>query len=417
MTKGKLTALLLFLQLISLDDDRAHAQLSSAAKQPVNRRLDKFRGLSGPDQVHMFFKEAFSKGWFWKQFTALPYDLRFEEEILVSSADPTINAPLTAEAMSGDNRPQASYAVYLICLRARFVPRSEFLIRGVVATYPWSEPEKTKGLISPFSPNWDRVGTEAKEAVMEALKSPNMARRAIAKLYSGELGKELGSVPTSELADRWRAAAAKLPHPTLYQSDASETASVIGRALVYRGLDAAVAVSSMLAKENEPWAVEDEIGTIAGIDSSTVRLRASPQGRDAIATIERIFATRKKWFIQENDHYREEYRQTLEDRFLKDEFDCNLNSALQMTALAFDQFYSEHMTYPSPYGGSTRFCNRELMTKLISYLTETDPTFPSWEFPTGSYYDVLHPRFAAKMARYHEVWIRMNSPRALPAVP
>jgi len=49
----------------------------------------------------------------------------------------------------------------------------------------------------------------------------------------------------------------------------------------------------------------------------------------------------------------------------------------------------------------------------MTYLTNVDPSFPSWEFAsTLSEEDMFHPRFAAKMARYHAIWVQMNAPNA-----
>ena len=50
------------------------------------------------------------------------------------------------------------------------------------------------------------------------------------------------------------------------------------------------------------------------------------------------------------------------------------------------------------------------MQGFLSRLTDVDPTFPAWEFPsTGTQDDMLHPAFESKIRRYHEMWIKMKT--------
>jgi len=75
---------------------------------------------------------------------------------------------------------------------------------------------------------------------------------------------------------------------------------------------------------------------------------------------------------------------------------------LTLIGRAFDEYFGEHT------GGIAI----PLRRPFIAYLTEIDPTFPSWEFPsTTGDSDVLHPRFKEKIARYHVVFVAFMQDR------
>jgi hypothetical protein len=96
----------------------------------------------------------------------------------------------------------------------------------------------------------------------------------------------------------------------------------------------------------------------------------------------------------------------LEDQFLRDKFECALGSWSTLIAVALDEKYDDHLSVPFEMG--YRKCGPR-MEQFLSRLTDLDPTFPSWEFPsTASQDDMLHPRFWAKIQRYQEAFVKMN---------
>ena len=86
--------------------------------------LEKFKALDGRTQVARVFKALFDSD----------VRLSFEAKVLVTSADPAINDALASEAYKKDV-DRTRYAIRLICLRARFIPQSEFPISQINASY------------------------------------------------------------------------------------------------------------------------------------------------------------------------------------------------------------------------------------------------------------------------------------------
>jgi hypothetical protein len=78
-------------------------------------------------------------------------------------------------------------------------------------------------------------------------------------------------------------------------------------------------------------------------------------------------------------------------------------------ATALKQMYG----VPLALDNSEAFLSRTLpeLRRFVSFLTEVDPYFPSWEFTfVGDMSDtMLHPRFKVKMARYYEQWKRFKA--------
>ena len=235
---------------------------SAGAENPdhLDQQLQKFKSLTGPQEVAVLFNERFHGRslLFWKRssevwLTEADARFSFEQDFLISSADPGINHALVTE-IRGNDVERSRYAVFLLCLRARFVPHSEFLIKQVNGNFP--SDEQRNGLISPFPPDLNKLDNEARQALSEALGSPNAKLRSSAKLYTFALLKELSSLPTTELAERWRETSRKVPachhdRPTAY-SDDEQAIPILRDALASRGLEAAVAISSLLKSERNP---------------------------------------------------------------------------------------------------------------------------------------------------------------------
>ena len=385
---------------------------SAGAENPdhLDQQLQKFKSLTGPQEVAVLFNERFHGRslLFWKRSSEIwrtEADARFsfEQDFLISSADPGINHALVTE-IKGNDVERSRYAVFLLCLRARFVHHSEFLIKQVNGNF--SSDEQRNGRISPFPPDLNKLDKEARQALSEALGSPNAKLRNSTKLYTFALLKELSSVPTPELAERWRETSRKVPacnhdRPTAY-SDDEQAIPILRDALASRGLEAAVAISSLLKSERNPEVLEEAIELERFLDSAAVRLRRSEEGRQVIQAVKDAVLTHSlqycEWRLNKTEKQRQEYWLELESQFLRDRFDCSLASWAKLIVLALDQQYGDHIT-----------CGIQ-MQGFLSWLTDVDPAFPAWEFPsTGTDDDMLHPNFESKIRRYHEMWIKMKT--------
>jgi hypothetical protein len=378
------------------------------AGQP-DQQLQKFKSLTGPQEVAVLFNERFHGRslLFWKRssevwLTEADARFSFEQDFLISSVDPDINHALVTE-IRGNDVERSRYAVFLLCLRARFVPHSEFLIKQVVGDFPSDE---RNGLISPFPPDLNKLDKEATQALSEALGSPNAKLRNSTKIYTFALLKELSSLPTTELAERWREASRKVPaclhgRPTAY-SDDEQAIPILRDALVSRGLEAAVAISSLLKSERNPESLKEEINLERFLDSAAVRLHRSEEGRQVIQAVKDAVLTHTLQYcgmrMNRTEKERQEYWLELERQFLRDRVDCSLASWAQFIVLALNQQYGDHIT-----------CGIQ-MQGFLSRLADIDPAFPAWEFPsTGTQDDMLHPDFESKIRCYHEMWIKMKT--------
>ncbi len=368
-----------------------------------SKRIQQFSSMSGRDQVHMLLHETSA---FRKAFTT---DFQIEEEILVASADPMVDSSLAAEARRGDSGA-AREAIFMICERARFVRAAEFPVKISLDGFVTGI---RGGLIDPFFPDFNRVGKEAEDAVKAALESPDASLRTTANIYCGGLALELARIPANEIAARWRTKLGKLADPMFTDSDSSETGElvrVLKQALAAKGLEGATAVSSLLEKESKPWAREREIEMIEFLDGAAVRLRGSEEGRAAIGTVERTLAN-KQLRLNKSKKDRQEYWKCLQDSFFKDDYTIPGTAPdhwARLIGLAFDQYYGEHVLI-SRNGLIPSFSKAN---EFMTYLTNIDPTFPSWEFAsTLSEKDMFHPKFAAKIARYHAIWMQMTAPQ------
>jgi hypothetical protein len=410
--------------LMVLSFSRAWAQNSDHRVES----LQTFRALSGQRQVAVVFNERFHGRSlrFWKRssevfLTEADARLSSEQDILVSSADSTMESALLAET-GGKDAERARYAIFLLCLRARYVPHSEFFVKQVNGYFSSADGE---GRISPFPPDPSKLDTETRQAIRAALSSPNAKLRSSTKIYTFALLEDLSSLPTTALAQRWRVASGKVPacfHDRhLAYSDPEQVIPILKSALASRGLEAAAAISSLLRNERNPETRGEEIEMVRFLDSAAARLRRSEEGRQVIQAVKDVVLTHSLQYCSmrsnNTDAERRQYWRELEDQFLTDKFDGGAGSWSTVVAVALDQEYGDHFSVPFEKGYRK---SGPQMQALLSQLTEADPTFPAWEFPsTGTQDDVLHPLFASKVRRYHEMWTKMNTSHfgAVPAGP
>ncbi len=380
-----------------------------------DQTLDKFKSLPGREKVAVVFDERFHGRslLFWRRSaevwrTAADARLAHEEEILFASPDQQINDALIAEVRSPDIE-RARYAIFLVCLRARYVPASDFLVKR---DGNYSDGARS-GDISPFRPDLERLGPSISRTLLEATHSPSPKLEKTAKLYTFELLDELSVVSTTELANRWRAELKKLPCYSYIPSAFSEPEQsifLLERSLASRGTESVVAVSSILENEDDSELRHREIEMLRFLDLATERLRRSEKGRKAILIAENANRKDQRYCghrLYETVKDRQENWRALEGQFLNDQFDSGLSSWATLIAVSMDQVYGDHLSVP--FERNARISGPKFK-HFLSELTELDPTFPSWEFPsTATPDDMLHPAFLAKIRRYHDALIKIDS--------
>jgi hypothetical protein len=385
------------------------------ASSDVGQALEKFSHLPGREKIAALFEDKFHgrSFLFWKRSAevwrnASDARLSFEEEILIASADPEIDDALGVEIRSSDvNR--ARYAVFLACLRARFVPESEFLVKGVRGVLGDGV---RSGDISPFKPNLERLGPEVGKALRGAIESPNVELRTTAKLYTFTLLDELSTLPAVDIAKGWRTELARLPcysYTPLAYSEAQQSVYLHQRALASTGLDSVVAISSLLKVEVDPAMRYQEIEMLRFLDAAVVRLRGSQAGREAIANAKNSYSKDLRYCGQKLFRFAESRKRSwrlLEGQFRNDSFDSGLGSWATIIAMALDQEYGGNFSIP--FGKDARVAGPRV-EQFLSELTELDSTFPAWEFPsTATRDDMLNPAFLVKIQRYQDALSKVH---------
>jgi hypothetical protein len=384
------------------------------------QQLQAFKSLPGSEQVAVVFRSRFHgrSMLFWRRSsevfrTEADAQLSFEQDILVASADPAINGALENE-IEGHDPERARFAVFLLCLRARFVPRSEFLVKQMNGQFSSGGRE---GNISQFRPDLAKLDGKARLAINNALASPNARLRNSTKIYTFALLEELSSISTTELARRWRVAIGKVPaclhDRSVAYSDEEQVIPILRMALTSRGLESAVAISMLLKNERNPEALEEEIQMVRFLDSAAVRLRGSENGRQVILAVKDGVLTHTLQYCwmryDKTERERKEAWAELEGQFFKDRVECSLNSWATLIALAMEQEYGDQLTVPAVFVPGSRTCGPKMQV-FLTRLTDFDPSFPAWQFPsTGTPDDMLHPAFASKIRLYHDAWIKMTT--------
>ena len=407
MNLSSRNAPVVFILLVAL---RCAGSGEGGTRTGLDRHLQEFNQLSGPEQVRIVVDYPLHRRrfLFWRRqadarLTSADSQHAFEEDLLVHSSDASINRALAAEVNS-NNVGRAQYAIYLLCLRARFVPESQFPIRQINGFS--LSPEGPRGRISPFRPDFEKLGPEAHQSIREAIRSPDARIQTTAKLYTFALLDELSSESTTDLAKRWHEEVLK-EGTCLANGEPAQLIFLLKRALAQRGLDAAVAISSLLKTESNPKARYDEIYMLQFLDAASVRLRGSEEGREAISSAKNAWGNELRVCGKpyRDSTVREGSWRLLEDQFLRDKLPCALGDWATLIAVALDEKYQDQLSVPFQEG--YRRCGPQ-MEDFLSHLTDLDPRFPAWEFPsTASQDDMLHPQFWVKVHRYHEAFLRM----------
>lgn len=375
--------------------DSCDTQVPKSASGDTDR-VHRFQAMGGRAQVQEFFRIAPRP----ELLGGLsPGEGNVEQEILLTSADPAIETALASETRSGDSK-KASFAVYLLCLRASFVPQSEFAIPEVSGEH-WSK-AAPYGLFTPFGPNLARLNSDANQALRDPLASPDLTVRVSAQLNCGAFETEVSSASASELAASWRREIDLVKYPMYIRYDRTEhgeRARILERVLEAKGVSGAVAVGELLRQETKPWARQLEEQLIVSIDAESVRLRGSPEGRQVIQWVGEALES-QEFFYERTQGMRHQEWSRLQARFFQDE-NFDIGGGWRLLALAFKDFY----------GDSLSLRNQEELKRFITYLSETDPAFPSWEYPSsiGFDHEMLHPRYREKVRRYHDAWLQFQS--------
>jgi hypothetical protein len=256
--------------------------------------------------------------------------------------------------------------------------------------------------------NGRRIGKEAMEAVRQAAEQTLDKRlRFYARHHSGLLENDLRLLSFDEQAAMWKLAVKKSKGILEADEQSSIVMTYLTSILVENAPETIPWLTRILQEDGDAYIREEALHTLELIDWFRVRLRTSEVGRHAIAAIQRALQRAKLKPVFSNPEAGSRKWKDLGAQMLNDEVPLNDNSRWSLVALAFDKFYGTTVTKRYLNFGIPLIEAIPEFRKFVTYLTEKDPYFPSWEYTYVSYMgsdEALHPGFRSKIARYYEQW-------------
>jgi hypothetical protein len=303
------------------------------------------------------------------------------------------------------------HALDVLCDMDRFVPASETIIPTIGGTIR-SEDSSIDGFVNPcIKVDGRRIGKEGYETVRWAMdQASNRDLAEWARRCSGIAREEIDQLPLNQKLEEWkRLAKATAGGTNFWRLNPYYRFQQLSMSLVEKDGFAAVApLTDILRRERNGYVREEAIHLLRNIDSHAARLRSSPAGREAIEAIRTAFEKGSLKPVYASDRARKgAYESEFHSQFFNDRWLNHSSSDLHIIALAFEQFYGEPLvvrTRATRQIRQERAC--EELLKFVTFMTDVDPSFPSWEYSYAGYQPVqiLHPAFKKKMARYYEEW-------------
>lgn len=273
------------------------------------------------------------------------------------------------------------------------------------------------GRINPFQPvDGRRIGSIGYQAVEWAVSQTNNSELNFhARALSGNLKTELAALPLTEQFRIWREAVMKSRGASPSNRDQSIKRNVLDEILIQELPKSLSGFSEVLAEEKDPSVVEAAITDLRRSDACRTRLRGSQEGLQTVDAIRSVLhrETSPGRFPNEAQT-KDEFWKTLSAQFFDDQIRLDPTSTWAVYVQAFEVLYNRKLAGPV-----NSFVGRGPAPpetgQFITYLTELDPSFPSWEYSycpndgQGIADEVMHPGFKTKIHRYFDAWIQFES--------
>ncbi len=325
----------------------------------------------------------------------------------VVMAQGTDAAPLLAEIVRDNMSPYRFYALKLLCDMDKFVPVEQLPFPHNLYTGP------VNGMSNSFMVvDGRRIGPEAYATVKwAAAQMGDEDLRFNARKYSGLLDQDFAQLSLADVVVRWREAAIKCRGlEGLGVKDCSIEHHLDG-VLIARAPTSLPALSEMLQHDPSGYVREHAIVIVRSIDNKIVRLRGISEGREAIEAVRRAVERGGLRPTYTKKELRKELWENLEAQFLhdywhiRDKQNAGISLDWYIYAKALHKLHGAETENP-PIASAGREDVRPEIRRFITYLTEIDPYFPSWEFvhPGFAWEGLTHPQFRQKIARYYDQW-------------
>jgi len=327
-------------------------------------------------------------------------------------ADGVDAVPFLANVVRSKDSYYSVYALKILCDMDRFVPLRQLVVCDFGGSV-YVKPLKLEGRIDPFRlVNGRRIGKAGYEVVMWAANQTGRSDLSFhAREYSGLLEQDLRQLSLDEQLKKWRnlVAGSNGILGMFRKVDDYNESDYLAASLVEKAPASIPPLLDLLEKDSSDYVREALLSIIWQIDSCRVRLRAIDEGRAAIQAIKRAIERGRFKPAYDSDNAKIYFWQGFSALVFKDEFPLDNSSHWALIAAAFEKLYGASVTRRYRTIQTLTEATPE-MREFITYLTNVDPYFPSWEYTySGNARDeVFHPRFKNKIARYYEQWLRFK---------
>ncbi|HKW65036.1 MAG TPA: hypothetical protein VJN89_20945 [Candidatus Acidoferrum sp.] len=376
--------------------------------------LNRFRSLPPEERVNIW-KQANDE----KYSHSVAFRIANEiQDLLVIEGTDTV--PQLAAIVRDRHEPYfyRFWAAKILADMDRYVPAAD-LPKGAVATLAIDE-LNLRGATNPFlQVTGRRIGDEGRKSLEWAASAGDdkwlqfFTRDAL-----GLVKQELEGLTIDEQVRRWRDLAAQTKgaegRPESFLRD------TLGRLIVERAPDSLSALRNLLNNDRDRYVRTAVVGLIRGVDAYRFRLRKTDLGRSTIEDIHKaVIRGEVKVQCPQCDTSAATWAE-LSDQFNNDNFGLNPGTIGAYYAQMLHVLYSENTTKVVQVGKSMRqeWAIPEF-TAFITFLTDQDPFFPSWEYTYFGppYSEAFHPQFAAKMARIEDAWKLYQTNRMAASAP
>jgi hypothetical protein len=302
-------------------------------------------------------------------------------------------------------------AVRILCDMDRFVPAQADDFPGEGATIRLKS-INLEGSINPFlSVEGRRIGREGYDLIhWAAEQNSDDELHFYARLFAGLLRQDLQGLSLDEQIDRWRKAIIESKGVTSSDSQAYFVYWTLDQILIEKIPDSLPRLLKMLEADRDGYVREGLVELLAQADLCRMRLRGTELGRQATNMIQKTLRDGNLKPVYKDGKRRREYWNALSGQFFHDDVRLDTGSTWALYARTFEDVYGEKTTRTINMGELHLVEAVPEVRKFISFLTASDPYFPSWEYTYcgRSPDEVFHPRFKVKIARYHEQWERFK---------
>jgi hypothetical protein len=318
----------------------------------------------------------------------------------------------TASLLAALVRDKKSYyrfhALKLLCDMDRFVPSERLPI-------PEDEfvNEQVQGLMNDFMVvDGRRIDSEVYATVKWAAEqTEDTELRFCARKYTGLLDKDLEKLSLTDVVKQWREAVIKCKGHAGLESKVSSMMHHLQKTLIARVPESLPILTEILNSDSSGYVREQAITVVRAIDNRRVRLRGIEEGRRAIEAVRLAIERGGLKPTYDKKNWRKELWEELESQFLRDywfvhdEQNGGISQDGDFYANTLDEMYGTG-TKVSRYVPTGKPDIRPTIRRFITYLTEIDPYYPSWEYISlgPPWEGVCHPLFQRKIARYNEAW-------------